>query len=293
FRFNETEMMLAGMKREDIAVLHASLGGVAEYLSFVNPKKSLRENLIHLFFSKHGRMYVEPENLLNQELREPGLYHQILDAMANGASKNSEIATKVRMESGGIGKYLDSLIELGIIKKEAPFEGKSQRKSIYRISDGCYRFWYRFVNKNKSAIELGLGEDVYDERVKDELSDFMGYGFEQVAFDIIDELSYQKKLPGVVFNRGRWWGNNKKVRREEEIDYVGRTREGMIFAEIKWRSDKMNSSALKSLIEKSMLIDAPKRDYILVSKSGFTNELKKEAQKAGVVLYRFDKGILE
>ena len=76
-------------------------GGVAEYLSYFRDGDSLDESIISLFFTPTGRLVDEPSSLLKQELREPRQYNAILSAIAKGASRNNEIATKVDMTTGG------------------------------------------------------------------------------------------------------------------------------------------------------------------------------------------------
>ena len=51
-------------------------------------------------------MFEEPANLLKQELREPATYNGIIAAIANGASKLNEIATKNGLESNKCAKYI-------------------------------------------------------------------------------------------------------------------------------------------------------------------------------------------
>lgn len=239
FSYFETEAFLAPMKKEDIAVLHCATGGVAEYLSYIDRGKTLDENLTDLFFSTSGRMYEEPISFLKQELREPGAYNAILDAIAGGARKNNEIATKVQKSTGAINNYLDHLIELGILIKEKPVGEETSRKTIYRIRDGSFRFWYRYVFPNMSAFEIGLGDRLYREQVKEDLPNFMGEGFEEIFIDHFDRMNKEGALPFLITSRGRWWGNNAKLKREEEIDLVGFGRDAAIFCEAKWTNRKI------------------------------------------------------
>ncbi len=289
FRFQETAEFLSGMKKSDIAVLHSITGGVAEYLTYINKKESLKKNIYKLYLKPDGRLFAEPHNLLKQELREPKTYNNILDAIANGASKNVEIANKTQIKSGALTKYLDSLIDLGMVIKEKPFGEKNGRKSIYRIKDGCFRFWYKYVLKYMSAIELGLGEKIYDKYIENDLPHFMGYGFELISYDLFDEMNVNLDLVDVFYDRSRWWGNNPGKKQSEEIDLVGMSEKAMVFAEIKWTKDKVNAKILHSLIEKSKLIETDKqRQYMLFSKSGFTGELKRESEKnKNVILISF------
>lgn len=105
----------------------------------------------------HGFLWAEAfqENLLKQEVREPALYNAIITAIATGASRLSEISTKVGEGTGVCSTYLKNLIGLGLVQKETPYGEKNSRKSIYRIDDNLFRFWYRFVPENNSIIARG------------------------------------------------------------------------------------------------------------------------------------------
>ena len=275
FTFFETEKYLYPMQKEDIAILHTATGGIAEYLTYIDTNVSLKENLISLFLKDSGRLYEEPINFLKQELREPNVYHNILNAIANGSTKNNTIATKISIQSGALNRYLDNLIELGIIIKEFPVNEDSTRKSIYRIADGSFKFWYQFVLPNMSAIELGLGENVYNESIKDYLNSYMGEGFEKIFYDYFDKLNQEGKLPALFTKRGRWWGNNPNLKREEEIDLIGISKTITLFAEVKWNKDPIDLKIAQSLIEKSLLLKPKKAFYILFSKNGFTESVQR------------------
>jgi hypothetical protein len=56
---------------------------------------SLDDALIENLFDRSAYLFEEPENLLKQELRKPAMYNSIIRAIAEGASKLNEIATKV------------------------------------------------------------------------------------------------------------------------------------------------------------------------------------------------------
>ena len=77
-----------------------------------------------------------------------------------------EISTRVWLESGVCTKYIKVLLELGILKKETPITEKPGKKTVYMIEDNFFRFWYRFVPGNMSAIHAGRMEQVYEQAVK-------------------------------------------------------------------------------------------------------------------------------
>ena len=87
-----------------------------------------------------------------------------------------EISTRVWLESGVCTKYIKVLLELGILKKETPITEKPEKKTVYMIEDNFFRFWYRFVPGNMSAIHAGRMEQVYEQAVKNTIRIIWGCG---------------------------------------------------------------------------------------------------------------------
>lgn len=85
------------------------------------------------------------------------------------------------METSGCSNQITSLTALGIIRRETPItEGASSRKTIYRLEDSMFLFWYRFVRPNMSGIIQNAGETIYEHMVKPNMSDYMGRVFEDI-----------------------------------------------------------------------------------------------------------------
>ena len=182
FSFWEAKEMLPGFTGQEQAVLYGVTGGIPEYLSRINNGISLDENIIRLFFDESGHLFEEPVNLMKQELKEPMTYHSIIAAIASGASRLNEIATKTGLESGGCSNQLSSLIALQIVRKEIPVtESENSRKTLYRLEDSMYLFWYRFVRPYSSSIMCGVGRQVYETIMIPQMNDFMGTVFENIC----------------------------------------------------------------------------------------------------------------
>lgn len=170
--------MLRGYIREERAILYGITGGTPEYLSHIRPELSVDDNIISLFFTSSGRLFEEPSNLLKQELRNPWIYNAVIQAIASGVSKLNEIATKVGTDTSNCANQLNSLLSLGLVKKEVPVtETETSRKTIYRLEDAMFRFWYHFVMPNLSSINRGLGTEIYLSKVKPLINDYMGLIF--------------------------------------------------------------------------------------------------------------------
>lgn len=275
FNFFDSLPFFKTFSNEEKAVLYGITGGIPEYLIKINPSQSVSENIVNLYLKPSGFLFEEPTNLLKQELREPATYNGIIEAIAQGASRLNEIATKCGIESNKCAKYLSSLISLGIVKKEFPVtESKAtSKKSIYRLDDMMFRFWYRFVFPNLSTIEAGLGTVVYDFDVEENLSAYMGLVFEDICTQYIFKEIRRNNLPFFPEKVGRWWGNNPKQRRQEEIDILAYRKNSALFCECKWKNSPVDRDVLDDLSEKINLFGYENTWCWLFSKAGFTKKL--------------------
>ena len=282
FSFFTALPFFEGYGKENKAILYGITGGIPEYLNKINPGKTVRENIIDLYLSPSGHLFEEPSNLLKQELREPSTYNGIIEAIAGGASRLNDIATKCGIESNKCAKYLKSLISLGIVKKEWPVtESVSSKKSIYLLDDMMFRFWYRFVFSNMSGIVSGLGEAIYDYEIENSIPTYMGIVFEEICKQYIIEQAKIKATPLLPGNLGKWWGNNPKEKCQEEVDILSYRKDDALFGECKWTKEPVGMDTLKNLRRKSELFPYKNKWFWLFSKTGFTDGLIEQAKKDG------------
>jgi AAA+ ATPase superfamily predicted ATPase len=281
FDYFDCAEMFPNFSFEDKMTLYGVTGGIPEYASRLDKNISVRDNLRELFFSPSGRLFEEPSSLLKQELKAPQTYNGIIAAIASGHSRLNEIATAVGIETSQCSNMLVTLISLGLVKKELPAVNPSPRKSIYALSDQMFRFWYRCVLPNLSRISAGLGEKVCDEIVAQRLAAFMGNVFEECAKQYMWRLLRIGKAPVDFSDIGRWWGSNRREKREEKIDFIAWGGNAAIFGECKWRNAATDSGVLDELVLKSECLGQfEEKWYFLFSKSGFTEALTKRASQS-------------
>lgn len=273
FSYFEFRPMLEKFSSEEQAILYGVTGGIPEYLSRIDSSLSMDENIINLFFDESGRLFDEPSNLLKQELKEPATYHSIISAIASGASRMNEIATKTGLETSGCSNQISSLITLGIVSKEVPVtENASSKKTLYHLDDNMFLFWYRFVRPNLSSIIRGIGETIYKTLVRPQLNDFMGSVFEEICQQYLYLPDIYTALPFPIGNSGRWWGNNPVKKRQEEIDIMSVQEPSALFCECKWRNSPAALDVIELLKERGTLFQYTNKYYIIFSKSGFTKQ---------------------
>lgn len=253
---------------------YAVAGGVPQYLLTLADHSNFRNAVTQSILNPRGILFEEPMNLMKQEMREPAIYNSIIKAIASGASRQKDISDAIHEDSKKIANYLTALIDLEIIEKQYPLDAPDRKKVIYRLKDNLFAFWYRFIPKALSLIEMGFAEETYEKMIEPYFSDYFGYIFEDISTQYLLRKNREKKLPQVFHRFGKWWGQDPIKKTAEEIDIVASNDHMALFAECKWRNQKMSLRVFETLKYKSQLTQKNKdKIYYLFSKSGFTMDL--------------------
>lgn len=286
FTWKDSAVFVPDYSEMDRIMVHAIWGGTPHYLHFVDDRRSIEENILSTILSRDAALAEEPVFLLKQEFREPAMYGAILQAIANGASKLNEIATQIGEDTSKCSKYLQSLIRIGLVERETPWAAKeSSRKSIYRILDPFFSFWYRFFYPNRSLLDRGMGEAVLNGAVHAGLSAYVGLQFERICRDFLWEQNRRGRLPAVYREIGRWWGTDARSRSEVEIDIVAEAEDQLLVCECKWTSEPVGTGVLTQLQSKAeCLPERYLRRYALFSKSGYASDLISLSQQRSDLL---------
>lgn len=283
--YREMTVFHPDLSPADQALIYGITGGIPHYINKLDVRTDIDQALIENLFHPVSYLYEEPENLLKQELREPAIYNSIISSIANGASRINEISTKVGLETAICSKYIKVLLNLGILKKEFPITEKNSKKTIYHIEDNFFRFWYRFVPRNMSAIQTGRLPQIYKQAVQIHLSDYMGLVFEKMCRDYL--LYYAEHLPFILSEVGQWWGTDARTHKEVQIDIVGTPLEGneYLIGSCKYKNEKIGVDELYLLQQYTAVFGkGSKYHYYIFSKSGFTQGLKELSSNGEVTL---------
>jgi hypothetical protein len=248
-------------------------GGTPYYLQTIDPDQPLGTNIQQAILSDRGLLHAEPEFLLRTELRQPNTYFSVLRALAHGRRTPSEIAGMAGVESGSLSTYLQKLRRLRLIERHIPVTESptASKRGRYRIAAPLFRFWFRFVYGNQDQLRL-LGDDAYETLVAPELADYVSPLFERLC---------QNALPDLVdwqFEAvGQWWF------KENELDVLGLTADGLVAGECKFTSTPVGESILADLERTASEVRWSKEPadgetrYVLFSRSGYTDDLERVA----------------
>lgn len=287
FDYYTASKFLTNCSEQEKILYYGIYGGTPLYLSQIDTKMTLAENVKKSYLRTMGYLYEEPMLLMRQEVQEPGVYYALAEAIAQGAVRANEIAGKTGEEVSKCIKYIGTLDELGVVSKETPFGSKNtSRKTQYGICDNMFRFWYRYVSPNRTLLETEAYDIVWKKRIEPDLSNYMGHIFERVCIEYLLRKNSQGALPILFTEIGRWWGNDTKKREEVEIDIVAKDGKDYLIGECKWRNEKLDLQVLKNLEEKADVFSKARAKtwYVLFSKSGFTKAVEEEAKRRNDIL---------
>lgn len=264
---------------EKIVEFCSITGGIPFYLVELDLRKTALENIEERIAKKGKVLYEEGEFLIKEELKEPTTYFSILNAIAAGKTRQTEVANAIGIPSTTISRYLSTLIKLGFIERLTPVTEKPRsKKALYRLSDNFLDFWFKFIYPSKGYIEADAREPI--KRTLSKFNLHVSKIFERVAAEALGELR-EKKLVFDFQKIGKWWGGYRDksgARKVAEIDIIAlkeQTKE-ILFVECKWRGGVDAKKVLEELREKSKFVDWNKnkrKEYYAIFAKSFERKI--------------------
>ena len=291
FDYYDSSLFYPSYTNEQKLIAYGILGGVPRYLEAFDDSLSIEENISKTIIKKGSYLNEEPSNLLKAELRDPNVYNSILSAIASGRNKVQEIADYIHEDKGKVSKYLIVLQTMRLVEKKVPCgEGEGSRKGIYKLTDNFFRFWFRYEFTNNTYYEM-LGAEAASKEIMAGISDYMGEAFEGICMEYFVRKARKKELPFIPFQIGKWWGNNKYIKAQDDVDILMIDKSGKkgIFVECKFTNSKVPHAEYEDLKNAMMAFPDIKEKYIyFVSKSGYERSVIRHAAEDGAVLLGLD-----
>ncbi len=233
---------------EDLLALWTITGGVARYIEqLMNNRCTNMRKMIHYVCSGGDSFFInEGRSVLIQEFgKQYGTYFSILDQIAHGDVTQSEIEASLGVKVlGGQLKILEE--KYGIIQKKRPVGARSGSQTVrYEIQDNFFRFWFRYIHRYTSLIEIG-NLPALEQIMRNDYSTFSGISLERWFRQKFMESHRYKTIGG-------WWqsgGVNAKGNKDEfEIDIVTQTLDGEVEAyEVKRNHQRYNPARLQEKV---------------------------------------------
>lgn len=217
--YREAAMFYPGKSVYDKVGLYAVFGGSPYVNEFIDPEKTLKENIINTILNESNPVYQYAEHLLISDFTNAIGAERIICAIANGKQKYGEIESKLGMKNNGLlSKQLSSLLRMEIVTKTYPINKQDDsKKCAYEVNDNLLRFYYTYVYKNKSALRMLGPAAFFDEYIEPSLVTFISHRFEEIARTYFSLLAKSGKLRGVT-NIGTYYYDDSKAKTNGEFD---------------------------------------------------------------------------
>lgn len=212
-------------------------GGIAKYIELlVHGRAFTKQAILDAIFREGSFFLDEGRNVLIDEFgRDYGNYFSILSLIASSKTDRGHMEAILNMDVGG---YLERLEkEYNIIKRIRPFGAKEGSRSIkYTIEDNFLNFWFRFIYKYRSAVEIGNLAYIRA-IVERDYETYSGITLEKYFRAAMIESNEFSDIQGYWDSKG-----------ENEIDIVALNdmEKRLLFCEVKRNPKRINPKELKN-----------------------------------------------
>lgn len=221
FTLGESEELLHAngclWDRYMITQCYMALGGVPFYLSQLNPRESLAQNIDRLFFTKNARMSEEFEELFNALFPQADKYIAVVKALVEKREglTRSEIIDATQLSGGALSKILENLERCDFIEVYSRFKS-SVRNALYRVSDPYVLFYFKFIHGNKSKDEHFWSNNIHSRSVVV----WQGFSFETVCLLHLSQIKKSLGISGISTNSCSWRKIGDATQQGTQIDLL-------------------------------------------------------------------------
>lgn len=208
-RFADLQQYFHTYTRWECLELYAVLGGFPELWKHFDKEASIKDNICQHILKKDSFLHEEAVRLVSAELRETGVYHAILTALAAGWQKLNDLYLHTGFSRAKISVYLKNLMELEIVEKVFSYDTagrENTQKGIYRIKNRFILFYFRYLYPHMSALALMPPEQFYQSYIEPEMEAFSAEVFREAGRETLEAWNALGKLPFTYTRSGEWAG---------------------------------------------------------------------------------------
>lgn len=178
---------------------YAVFGGSPFINQALNSDTTLRENIISTILNPMSPVYLYVSQLVFSDDALNVNAERIFSALGNDRKRYTEIEDALRVKrTGNLAKQIKTLTDLDILSRRIPInKPNDNKKATYELSDNLLRFYYTFVYKNASALQVLGAEAFYDEYVAPVLTHFIAHHFEDICREYFSLQVRSGRMNGV------------------------------------------------------------------------------------------------
>ena len=256
----------------DKVAFYSVFGGSPFINEQLDPTKDLSENIINLLLNNNRPVYIYASSLLVSDLSNTIHANRILSALGNGKKSYSELEDILdKNKNGLLSKQLKPLLEMELIKKDAPINKMNDsKKAKYEINDNLLRFYYAYIFSNQYLLNYKSEEMIYLEEIKPSLTTYISHRFEDICCQYMWRYINSNSISGVK-NIGRYYYDNpvNKTNGEFDVAILNKDNTVQIF-EAKYMSHKVSQKIVDLELQQIAQISELKVDKVgFISINGF------------------------
>ena len=214
FSLNEVEEYLQSKNiewsRYDIVQCYMIMGGIPYYLSLLNSKLSLSQNIDALFFTDRGELSDEFEHLYRTLFTNSASYIKVVESLSKkkGGLTRDELLKSTGRQTGGELSVILKNLELSGFIRISNFFNKKKKNALYQLCDYYTSFYFKFIKDN-----YGKDEHYWSNAVDNPAKrTWEGLVFEQICRDHVTSIKKKLGISGVLSEESSWY-----VRGDTEI----------------------------------------------------------------------------
>ncbi|MCQ2772874.1 MAG: ATP-binding protein [Bacilli bacterium] len=268
----ETSKFYPEYSLEDKVRLYSVFGGIPYYNKLVDPRKTVRQNIIDLIASEGARLENEVEMYLNSEISKMPNANQTFEALARGFTKYSDILSNSHVSSGPtLIDVLDKLMRMEVVVKKAPINQESNKKRVgYYISDNLSLFYYRYIFRNASRLSVMDPEAFYDRYIEKDFEEkYVPHIFEDIARQYLIKENKEGSIEPPFYKIGKYYYDDPVSKTNGEFDIVTEDENGYVFYEVKFTKVPLDKKVIEEEIEQVRKTNMNCTRFGFVSRSGF------------------------
>lgn len=277
--YYESALFYPEFSEEDKVRLFSVFGGIPYYNRLIDAKKSVRENIIELIASSGARLENEVAMYLNSEISKITNANEVLEALAKGFSRYKDILEQSNVSSGpALIDILDKLMRMDVVAKEAPINDENNRKkSGYFISDNLSLFYYKYIFRNMSRMNIMDPDVFYDKYIAEDFeTKYVPKSFERICKQYLIRKNRKGQMDEIFEKIGKYYYDDPVEKRNGEFDIVTLDDKGYIFYEAKFRKEPVTESVVQNEIRQVKRTGLACYRYGFFSRAGFTCDQEKD-----------------
>jgi len=238
---------------------YAVWGGVPRNWELRSEYSDLWTAIRELILDPWGILHEEPLRLFMDDLNNAVQPISIASLIGQGCNKLSEISARLNKPATNLNRPLQSMIDTGYVKRDVCWgeSARASKKTLYRLQDPISKFYFSFIEPNKSRLGSRHIDQVAAE-IKKRWSIFVSETWEELSRESISSFQVEDQS----FNPAQRWWSQSKLHAQAEIDIVSESVDGscLIIGEAKWQKQIDPQKLIRDL-DKKLEIMALKKSY--------------------------------